>query len=308
MNRNLARVILITAGAIWGIGFVANKFILDNGWHESQLVFVRFFTATILIFTFFFRRIIKTDKKTILYGLFLGIFLYLGFFFQTWGIANTTASNNALITAGYIIMLPVMVYLFERTKVHPKTIVAGFITLIGIALITVDFRDLSNIASGDYLTFIGAFFFGIHIYLLGRLTKKVDLYVLMAFQLLIFCVLSLVVMLASDGFPSVDFTNNLDVKILLVAVLMGTFGSFVAFVMQSIGQKNTNASEAAILISTESLFGPIFAIAIYGERLDLQFFAGMILVLAGIVLSELDIRELIRSKNRLKSEAPINDR
>jgi len=203
MNKNLARVILITAGAIWGIGFVANKFILDNGWNESQLIFVRFFTATILILVVFFKRIIKTDKKTVLSGLFLGIFLYLGFFFQTWGIANTTASNNALFTAGYIVMLPAMVYLFDKVKVPFKTVIAGFITLMGIALITVDFNDLSNVASGDYLTFIGAFFFGIHIYLLGRMTKKVDLFVLMAIQLLAFCFLSFIVMMASDGMPSV---------------------------------------------------------------------------------------------------------
>ncbi len=271
MNKNLARVILITAGAIWGIGFVANKFVLDNGWQESQLIFVRFFTATILIFAVFFRRILKTNWKTIKYGLFLGIFLYLGFFFQTWGIANTTASNNALITAGYIVMLPVMVYLFDKTKVHTKTVIAGFVTLIGIALITVDFKDLSNIASGDYLTFIGAFFFGIHIYLLGKLTKKVDLYVLMAFQLLAFCIMATTMMLVKDGFPSIDLGNAIDLKVLLVAVFMGAFGSFLAFVMQSIGQKNTNASEAAILISTESLFGPLFAIAIYGDPFDFQF-------------------------------------
>lgn len=296
MNKNLARVILITAGAIWGIGFVANKFILDNGWTESQLIFVRFFTATVLIFAVFFKRIIKADRLVVKSGLFLGVFLYLGFFFQTWGIANTTASNNALITAGYIVMLPAMVYFFDKVKVPFKTVVAGFITLIGIALITVDFRDLSNIASGDYLTFIGAFFFGIHIYLLGKMAKKVDLFVLMAFQLLAFCGFSLIMLLATDGFPAVDFANVVDIEVLAVAILMGAFGSFLAFVMQSIGQKNTNASEAAILISSESLFGPLFAIAIYGDPFDLQFFAGMFLVLVGIVLSEVDLKNLRRNR------------
>ncbi|HPJ23893.1 MAG TPA: EamA family transporter, partial [Bacillota bacterium] len=124
MNRNLARIILISAGAIWGIGFVANKFVLDNGWTESQLIFVRFFTATVLIFLVFLKRIVKTDRRTIFSGMFLGIFLYLGFFFQTWGLNHTTASNNALITAGYIVLLPLIVYIFERTRVPNKTFVA----------------------------------------------------------------------------------------------------------------------------------------------------------------------------------------
>ncbi len=299
MKKNLARIILITAGAIWGIGFVANKFVLDSGWTESQLIFVRFFTATVLIFIVYIKRIVKTNKRTIKSGLFLGIFLYLGFFFQTWGLANTTASNNALITAGYIVMLPLIVYIFERTKVPSKTIIAGFITLLGIALITVDFGDLSNIANGDYLTFVGAMFFGIHIYLLGKLTKQTDLFVLMAFQLLSFCGLSFLMMIIKDGFPSVNFNSISDLKVIGVAVLMGAFGSFIAFVFQSIGQKHTNASEAAILISTESLFGPLFAILFYNELLDLQFFFGMLLVLSGIVLSEIDLKNF--RKRRLKS-------
>lgn len=298
MNKNLARIILITAGAIWGIGFVANKFVLDNGWSESQLIFVRFFTATIMIFMFFLKRIIKADRKTVLYGLFLGVFLYLGFFFQTWGLNNTTPSNNALITAGYIVLLPLIVYLFEKTKVPTKTIIAGFVTLIGISLITVDFSDLSNIASGDYLTFIGALFFAFHIYFLGKMTKKVDLFVLMAFQLVSFSSIALVVMLASSGFPIVSFHETLDLQILGVAVLMGAFGSFLAFVFQGIGQKNTNESEAAILISTESLFGPMFAILFYNDPISFPFIIGMFLVLCGIVLSEIDIKNFRKYKVR----------
>ena len=67
-------------------------------------------------------------------GLFLGVFLYLGFYFQTWGLANTTPSHNALITAGYIVLMPVIIYIFERKHIHIKTIMAGFLTLVGISL------------------------------------------------------------------------------------------------------------------------------------------------------------------------------
>lgn len=308
MKRNLARVILISAGAIWGIGFVANKYVLDHGWQESQLIFVRFFTATLLIFLVFAKRIIKTDKRTVLSGLFLGIFLYLGFFFQTWGLKHTSASNNALITAGYIVMLPVIVFAFERTRVPKKTILAGITTLVGIALITVDFKNISHIASGDYLTFIGAFFFGLHIYFLGRLARRTDLYVLMAFQLLAFCIISSLVMFLGAGLPSVDWTSSIDISVIAIAILMGAFGSFLAFVMQSVGQKYTNASEAAILISTESLFGPLFAILFYKEAFDLPFLFGMILVLSGIVLSEIDLRNFRKNRFVLAENGDLDDR
>lgn len=288
MNRNLARIIITTAGLIWGLGFIGNKYILDSGWSDAQLLFVRFFTATIVIFVVYFRRILKTNLYTIVTGLLLGIFLYLGFFFQTWGLDNTTPSNNALVTSGYIIMMPLIVYFFEKRHIQTKTIIAGMITMLGISLITVDFKELT-IAFGDVLTFIGAFFYAIHIYFLGKLTKKVDLFVLMAFQLVTFSVIAFFVLMLRGGMPSDLFTNSEQTPLLLLAMLLGFFGSFIAFLFQSIGQKHTNEAEAAILISTESVFGPVFAILFYNDPWNIMIFFGIVLVFLGIVLSELDI-------------------
>jgi len=291
MNRNLARILLTTAGLIWGLGFIGNKFILDSGWTDSQLLFVRFLTATIVIFVLFFKRIIKADKSLIKSGLFLGVFLYLGFFFQTWGLDNTTASNNALITSGYIIMMPFIVYLFERKRVGYQVIIAGLITMGGISLITVDFQELT-MALGDVLTFIGALFYAFHIYFLGKQSKKVDLVVLMAYQLLMFSVFATIMMIVRGGMPACLFRTSENIGLLSLAIGLGFFGSFVAFMLQSIGQKHTNESEAAILISTESVFGPIFAILFYNDPFNLFLLFGIILVFLGIVLSEINIDDL----------------
>ena len=298
MNRNIARVILLSTGLFWGFGFVVNKYILDSGWDDSQLLFVRFLTASIFIFIIFFKRIIKTDKETIKSGLFLGIFLFLGFFFQTWGLEETSASNNALITAGYIVFLPLIIYIFERKIVKIKTLLAALITFIGIIVITVDFKSIqSGINIGDILTFVGAIFWGIHIYLLGKVVKKKDPVVSMAFQLLVVSILAFIAMQIKAGFPVVDFREWDSLKILLSGILIGFLASFLGFVFQSIGQKHTNETETAILISTESVFGPIFAILIYHELFNINLLIGMVMVFLGVVLSEIDVIELI---NRTK--------
>jgi len=296
MNRNLARIILTTAGLIWGFGFIANKYILDQGWNDSQLLFVRFSIASLSIFIIFFKRIIKTNKETILSGLFLGIFLYLGYLFQTWGLVHTTASNNALITAAYIFLMPLIIYVMEKRHVGKQTIIAGIIVMFGISLISVDFKSL-RIGLGDSLTFVGAFFYAFHIYFLGKKAKKVDPYVLMAFQLLIFTFFSFIMMMARDGFPKVDFQSGQSVRVLLFASLLGFFGSFIGFVFQSVGQKNTNEAEAAILISTESVFGPLFAILFYGDPFNIYIFLGILFVFVGIILSETDIKYIKNMRN-----------
>jgi drug/metabolite transporter (DMT)-like permease len=296
MNRNLARIILTAAGLIWGLGFIANKYILDQGWNDSQLLFVRFFVATLSIFIIFHKRILKTNKETIFSGLFLGVFLYLGFLFQTWGLVHTTASNNALITASYIFLMPLIIYIMDRKHVGNQTIIAGMIVMFGISLISVDFKEL-RIGLGDSLTFVGAFFYAFHIYFLGKKAKKVDPFVLMAFQLLIFSVFAFIMMMIRGGFPTIDFQSTSSVRVLVYAALIGFFGSFIGFVFQSVGQKNTNEAEAAILISTESVFGPLFAILFYNDPFNIYIFLGILFVFIGIILSETDINYLKKMRN-----------
>jgi drug/metabolite transporter (DMT)-like permease len=298
MNRNIARIVLISAGLIWGAGFIVNKYVMNSGWDDSQLLFVRFFTAAVFIFLIFFKKIIRTDKDTVKQGMFLGVFLFLGFFFQTWGLENTSASNNALITAGYIVVLPLIVYVMEKRMVHKRTLIAAAVTFIGIIVISVDFNDFGSINVGDIYTFIGAVFWGVHIYLLGIHAKKKDPIVLMAFQLLVVSVLAFIAMMIKAGIPQVDFADWNSVKILLAAVLIGFFASFVAFTFQSIGQKHSNETEAAILISTESVFGPILAVFFLNEVFNFKLAIGIILVFGGVILSEIDILSLIRKRKK----------
>jgi len=301
MNKNLARIILISAGFIWGFGFIANKYILDNGWSYSQLLFVRFLVASISIFIIFNKKIRKTDKETIKAGLFLGIFLFLGYFFQTWGLAHTTASNNALITAAYIFMMPIIIFIFDKKRVGNQTILAGIIVMLGISLISVDFNELT-VASGDVLTFVGAFFYAFHIFFLGKKAKQKDPYVLMAFQLLIFTFLATVNMIFSGGLPKDVLSSEINIRVLVAAVGIGFLGSFVGFVLQSVGQKYANEAEAAILISTESLFGPVLAILFYNDPFNEFILFGIIFVFLGIVLSETDLKKMKSKRKKLEIE------
>lgn len=305
MNKNLARVVLLTAGLLWGSGFIINKIVLDSGWNESQLLFVRFFTAFVLMGIIYNKRLrnyFKENKdqyKLLKNGLFLGVLLFGGFYFQTLGLIYTTPSNNALITAGYIILLPVVIYIFERKIVNEKTIIAGIVTLIGIIVLSVNPDDISSINIGDMITFISTIFYAVHIYFLGKMTKKVDLYLLTLFQFFMFSILAFTAMMMKGGFPSVDLTSINGSKFLLYAIGIGILGSFIGFLFQSIGQKHTSEAEAAILISSESLFGPLLGILFYGDLVTYSLIAGMILIISGIVLSETDDEVLRRFKARV---------
>jgi drug/metabolite transporter (DMT)-like permease len=290
-------MILLLAGFFWGFGFVGNKVVLDAGWTDSQLLFFRFIIALVIMFAFQFRKILAADKKTFIRGLILGVFLYLGFFFQTWGLVHTTASNNALVTAAYIILLPIVTYVVEKKHVDWVTKLAGFITFFGVAVIAVDFNDLT-IAYGDVLTLVGTVFYAIHIYLLGKSSKKMDAFLITFFQLITFVVFAFIVMMSNAGLPDFTLKTIGGFNITLVVTVLAFFASFLAFYFQTVGQKFTNESEAAILISTEAVFAPIMAIMLLGDPFSMKLLFGGILVFIGIVLNELDLSVIIQRNEK----------
>jgi len=65
------------------------------------------------------------------------------------------------------------------------------------------------------------------------------------------------------------------------------FSTIVPTLLQTVCQKFTTSTRASLLMSTESLFAPIFAFFLLGEVLSLKVIIGAGIVLFSIVLSEI---------------------
>jgi drug/metabolite transporter (DMT)-like permease len=281
MKRQNARILLILTGVFWGLGFVGNKLILNLNLTDQTLLFFRFLVATIGLLIYI---IIKTPRIKIISlkkGAFLGIFLYLGFSFQTWGLIHTTASNNAIITASYIAIVPLIMNAVFKHKFSWKHIVAVIFTLFGVIFVSFDFESVS-ISFGDILTLIGAFFFAIHIIFTERFVKNENVFHLSLFQFVVITFLAGLFILFQKDTSYENFTSGG----ILIMLGLGLISSLLAFLFQTIGQKYTKSHEAAILISTESVFGPLFAVLILAEVVSTFYVIGFILIIGGIIISE----------------------
>jgi drug/metabolite transporter (DMT)-like permease len=91
--------------AIFGIDFIAVKYILVAGYAPFFLLAVRFFIATLAfvgfysIFNIFHSCKVNTfNKKELLYGVIAGVFLFLSFALQTYGAKYTTPAKNGVFT------------------------------------------------------------------------------------------------------------------------------------------------------------------------------------------------------------------
>ena len=82
----------------------------------------------------------------------LGLCVICAYLFQTYGLSFTTPGKNAFLTAVYVILVPLILWLLTRRFPGLHIIVAAVMSLVGIALLTLQ-EDLT-VNRGDVITSI----------------------------------------------------------------------------------------------------------------------------------------------------------
>ena len=268
MNRS--ELILLGITAIWGFTFPAMKVSLN---YLPPILFLayRFGIASLIMLLLFRSKALK--KETLREGFLLGITLFFGHGFQIVGLEYTTASNSAFITSLYVVFTPFIAYplLGERVKLRDGLSLA--IALTGLYLIS---GASTSINYGDLLTALCALSFAFQIVLVQRFGEK-D-YLSLAFWQIFWNFLFSSAYAAF--FEGIKIPNALSpwLGILYTSI----FATVIAFTLQVKYQKETKAHKAALIYSSEPIFGHISAFLTIGEILSTRGYLGAMLILGAI--------------------------
>lgn len=202
----------------------------------------------------------------------------MGLFIQLFGLQYTTPAKQSFLVASYVIFTPFIAWGIIKTKPVRKDTIAAMIALVGIALISLN--TALNIQLGDPITLIFAAIFSLQIVLIGKYAKDVDIIALTFYQFTSAGVLSLLAV----GITGVSILcSNQALGGMLYLVFINTT---LAACLQNTAQRYTKESHAALLLSFESVFGFLFSVMIYHERITLQTMSGCGLIFAAILLSK----------------------
>jgi len=81
-------------------------------------------------------------------------------------------------------------------------------------------------------------------------------------------------------------------------IYAGIFSSGIAYTLQVVAQKEAHPSHAAIILSLEAVFAVIGGWMILGERLSAREVLGCVLMLAGMIISQLYLSYLQRKTKK----------
>ncbi len=298
---------LLITTIVWGTGFPGMVYALNSGMNISFILLIRFTVASIILVLLFSKRIRKMRKQDLMHGLIAGTFLFLAFFIQTVGLQYTSPSNNAFITATYVIMVPFMSWLLFKNMPQRKYFILPFVTFLGVVILTYRPGTGFNFTIGDTFTLVCAAFFALHVAYLDTASKVTDTGILTFVQLATAAVLSFLYFLVFDrGSAGVEVNWS---QGLLWAIYLGVFATFVAYFLQTFAQKHTTSTKTAIILSCESLFGSLFSVLLGLEPFTVFLVAGGTVIFSSVILSEmkLPLRKTKREKKQHTSSSMVRE-
>lgn len=287
------KLLLLATTLIWGSSFVIVKDVTGTV-SPTWLVFMRFATAAaVLAIVFIGRRRLFLDRAHMVHGILVGLAIFVGYYFQTIGITDTTPGKNAFLTGVYCAIVPFLAWAVARKRPNRFNIVAAFLCVAGIGFISLE-GDLT-VRWGDAMTLIGACGFAMQIVLVAKYSEGKDVFVFTMWQFATVGACALAVAAFTEAPPSFAGFEAADWASLVYLTLVVTLMSFV---MQNIGQKHVTPSTAGLILSLESVFGALFSILLGAEVLSLKVGIGFALVFIALVTSEYLPDRLALSKKK----------
>ncbi|MEE8564120.1 MAG: DMT family transporter [Atribacterota bacterium] len=280
MKSIQAEIYLLIIVIIWGSTFALIKGVIDLIPPYTYLAY-RFLLAALILIVIFWKRLKKLNIMVLKKGSLIGIFLFLGYTLQTVGIKYTTATKAGFITGLSVVLVPIISHFFIKDKVSRNSVIGVVLAFIGLWFLNYSGSFSFNL--GDFLVLLCAFSFAMHIISVGLFGKKLDYVLLAITQITVVFVLSLLMALIFER-PAIHLSYSS--YIWWSIVITGIFATALAFYMQNRFQRHSTATKTAIIFSGEPISAAVFAYFLLGEKVGLIAWAGGLLIIFGMIVSQ----------------------
>lgn len=278
-ERRQAELALLLTTVIWGSTFIIIRNTLE-GVGPFTLLALRFLVGFAALFVLFYGRMRNISFVDVRAGVLLGTLFFAGNALQTSGLQYTTASVSGFITALSVVMVPPIAFLVLRQQPTRGAIIGVCLATVGLALLSL--TDDLTLGYGDLLTLGCAVVFAMHIVFTARYAVRTEPTVMVAVQLGLSALASLVFAGATEA-----IAWPLSSDVLLVALYLGLLPTAFCFVIQVYGQRRTSAARTALIFTAEPVFAALFAFLVAGEMLGARGLVGCVFILAGVLVAEL---------------------
>lgn len=293
-NKNKGNLILLLTAILWGTGFISQK-LGNRVMPPMTFNAVRQLMAAVVLTPFvlyglkksgylsresnMYSQLADRKKRLLKGGVLCGLFMLIGTATQQIGLLTVSAGKSGFISSIYIVFTPLF-SVIVGSKVKRRTVICIAIAMIGFAVMSLK-GGLSGATPGDWLTLASAAGFAAQIVAVNCFVDKDNAVILSQMQFLFCGAAGLAVALIMEGPAWAGVLAG--IPILLYQTFVPTAGGYT---LQIIGQKYTDSSTAALIMSTEAIFAMIFGAIFLHEMMSMREIAGAAIIFAATILGQ----------------------
>lgn len=279
----LADAGLLLVTAIWGATFVMVKEAVET-FPVFAFLAIRFSMALLFLAPFAVvragRKGWRWNAKELGAGVLIGLALFAGYAFQTFGLQLTTPAKAGFITGLSVVMVPALSALLLHRPPDKGAVIGVLLATAGLVLLT--WQGDTSVMAGDVMVLICAVSFALHIIAVGAFAPRMDNLTLVTVQI------ATVALLSAGASLVVDRPWPVPARpVLGAAVFTGVAATALAFGIQTMAQRFTTPTHTALIFSMEPVWAGLFSFLLIGEQLGPRVLAGGALILAGMLVAEL---------------------
>ena len=276
-----ATLILLLTAAIWGSSFVFQKYAVEQ-LSASFIVAGRFTVAGILLALITMKKWKTIDRGCLWGGFLAGVTMALAQVLQTLAMGlGTSPGKSAFLTGTYCVMVPFLSWFFQKERPKKNHLLSAVICLAGIGLISLN--GGGGLMLGDGVTLLCSVVYALNIVVIAIYARGRDSIVFTMIQI---CTAALC------AWGSVHFTGGMPESISVEAaasiLYLALFCTALCLSLQTIGLKHVNATVATVLLSLESVFGVLFSILLYHEKVTARMGIGFAVVFIAVLISQIE--------------------
>lgn len=292
MKRWQADGLLLMVAAIWGLAFVPQSWGMAS---MGPMAFtgLRFALGSLVVAPLAWRehrrgpppaasRRFRGGPPRSVLLMSLGLLIFMGAGLQQIGLVTTSATNAGFLTALYVPAVPLLAWLIFGRRPHPVVWPAALGCVSGTWLLTG--AQPVNMAAGDWWVIASSLPWALHVVLVGWAAGRLGApYTVACAQFVVCAACSLVA--ASLWEPAWSWSS---VQAAAGAIAYtGLVSVGVGYTAQVVAQRHTHEADAALLLSSETVFAALFGALLAGDRLSPVGWAGCALILGSIVTAQL---------------------
>ena len=298
-NKTKGNLILLLTAVLWGSGFISQK--LGNSlmppmtFNAVRQILSGIVLTPIVMQTMQKNGYLSVESNTAeeiarkrrnlkIGGMCCGLFLLLGTTTQQIGLLTVSAGKSGFITSLYIVIVP-LISVVIGSKVSRKSVACVAMAMMGFAVMSLK-GGLGGATDGDWLTLMSAASFAAQIVAISIFVDEGNAVRLSQLQFFFSGAVGLLIAILVES-PTPAAVAAGIFPLLYQALVPGAAG----YTLQMVGQRYTDSTSAALIMSLEAVFATIFGALVLHEIMTCRELLGAAIIFAAVIISQIDIKK-----------------